>query len=334
MLSALLLVSLTSLAVLAVGTVGPHLLARTGRHEGIDTGWLLIATGIAGATAVVASTVVAHRLLAPLQKILLTSEDFSSGNHSVRVPDLGRPELVPLVERLNAAAAAVEQSERRRQRLTDDVAHELRTPLTALQAGLEELRDGLVPAEPGTLASLHDQAARLSRIVSDLTDLSAAESEGLHLEIAPVDLGELAGRALAARERAMSAAGLTVRGQVSAGVIVRADAGRLHQVVDNLLANSTAYCRPGDSVDVRVHTEGGRGILEVADTGPGLDDVERASAFDRRWRGRGADRAQGSGLGLPIVRALVTAHGGEVELSSALGVGTVVRLALPLAGAP
>ncbi len=270
-------------------------------------------------------------MLAPLQEILVISDEFSSGNHSARIPDLGRPELVPLVDSLNAAAAAVEESERRRQRLTADVAHELRTPLTALQAGLEELRDGLVPADADTLAALHEQAVRLSRIVADLTDLSAAESEGLHLDIAVVDLGELAGLALVQRERAMSAAGLTVSHQMSAGVVVRADAGRLHQVVGNLLANSTAYCRAGDSVDVRVHSDGRRGILEVADTGPGLDEVGRASAFDRRWRGRGAGRTQGSGLGLPIVRALVAAHGGKVELSSTLDVGTVVRIVLPLA---
>ena len=333
MLAALLLVSLVSLAVLAVGTVGPHLLARAGRHEAIDTGWLVAATGVAVLTAIVASLVVAHRLLGPLRKILVAGEDFSSGNHSARVPDLGRPELAPLVESLNAAAAAVQQSELRRQRLTADVAHELRTPLTALQAGLEELRDGLVPPEPAALAALHDQAVRLSRIVSDLSDLSAAESEGLHLELEPIDLGALAERAVTARERVMSTAGLTVGREVSSGVVVRGDADRLHQVVGNLLANCTAYCRPGDRVDVRVRRNGRRGILEVADTGPGLDDVELASAFDRRWRGRDAATTPGSGLGLPIVRALVAAHGGEVDLSSSPGAGTVVRVALPLAGA-
>lgn len=334
MLGALLLVSLASLLVLAVGTVGPHLLARTRRHDAIDTGWLVAATGMAVLTAVIASVMVAQRLLIPLQRILMAGEVFSSGDHSARVPDLGRPELAPLVEGLNAAATAVEESELRRQRLTADIAHELRTPLTALQAGLEEIRDGLVPAAPDTLAALHDQATRLGRIVSDLADLSAAESEGLHLEIGPVDLAELAGQALEARAPAMSAAGLTVHRELDPGVIVRADADRLHQVVGNLLANSTAYCRPGDRVDVRVRADGSGGVLEVADTGPGLDDVELASAFDRRWRGRDAATTGGSGLGLPIVRALVTAQGGQVELCSARDAGTTVRVVLPLVDRP
>ena len=134
-----------------------------------------------------------------------------------------------------------------------------------------------------------------------------------------------------ARGSALSDAGLTWRADLVPGVVVLADADRLHQVVGNLLANCTAYCHPGDTVVVRVREDGDHGVLEVADSGPGLTDEERRRAFDRSWRGRGARGTPGSGLGLPIVRALVLAQGGRVELSSAVGAGTTVRVALPLA---
>ncbi|MCA1783530.1 MAG: ATP-binding protein [Dermatophilaceae bacterium] len=330
LLTSLLLVSLTAVGVLAVGTVGPHLLARTGRHEEIGTGWLVAAVVVAVVTAVITSMVAAHRMVAPMHTIIDSTRTFAGGDHSIRLPNFDRPELAPLVDTLNAAADEVERSERSRRRLTADIAHELRTPLTALQAGLEELRDGLVRPDPERLDALHAQAVHLGRIVTDLTDLSDAESEGLHLIIGPVDLGSVTEAALAEMEHAMTSAGLVVRRALDPGVVVGGDAGRLHQVVDNLLANCTAYCRRGDTVDVRVSAHLGRGIIAVADSGPGFDDTEREHAFDRRWRGARSRSTAGSGLGLPIVQALVVAQGGSVQLSAANHSGTVVRIELPL----
>jgi two-component system, OmpR family, sensor histidine kinase BaeS len=279
---------------------------------------------------VVAATVVTRRMVAPVKVALATADDFAAGDHSVRLPDLGRPELTELVDALNAAAGEVERSEQGRRRNTADIAHELRTPLTALQAGLEELRDGLVAPTPDMLAALHDQATRLGRVVNDLAEQSALESPDLQLALEHVDLAIVSEDALLARGSALSDAGLRWRADLVPGVVVLADADRLHQVVGNLLANCTAYCRPGDSVVVRVREDGGQGVVEVADDGPGLTDEERRSAFDRNWRGPRAKGTPGSGLGLPIVHALVLAQGGEVQLSSAVGTGTTVRVALPL----
>ena len=332
MLVGLLLVSGAVLVVLLFGTLVPHLLASVGHPQVVDVGWLLAATGGALVTAVVASVIVARRMVAPMDRFLEAFRAFADGDHSARVDDLDRPELLELAHSFNAAASEIERLEEDRRRVTADIAHELRTPLTVLQAGLEELRDGLVPPTPGTLGALHDQATRLGRIVTDLAELSAVESDPLSLVLGRVDLGVVAENALAVRRSAMSAAGLGVRSIVEPGVVVVADDDRLYQVVGNLLTNSTAYCRPGDAVEIRVVAADGHGVLEVADTGPGLAPDERDHAFDRMWRGRSARGTRGSGLGLPIVRALVLAQGGQVELSSEVGAGTVVRVALPLAG--
>ena len=143
----------------------------------------------------------------------------------------GRPELADLVDSLNAAADEVERSERRRRALTADIAHELRTPLTALQAGLEALRDGLVPADHATLDALHRQAIRLGRVVTDLSDLSDAEAGGHHLHRGPVDLGSVAQAAVAEREHPMAAAGLVVHRTMTPETVVTGDADRLRQVV-------------------------------------------------------------------------------------------------------
>ena len=329
LLTALLLVSLTALGVLSVGTVVPHLLTNAGHAEAVDVEWLLAATVLAIVTAVVFSWVVSVRMVAPLADMLRMTRAFAAGDHSARVPDSGREELADITHALNDAAAEVERSEEARRRFADEIAHELRTPLAALQAGLEELRDGLVPAEATTLTALHDQATRLSRIVEDLGQLSAAESTGLQLTLEEVDLGRVAALALASREGSMASAGLVVERDLEEGVLVTGDPDRLHQVVGNLLAN-TLYCRPGDRVVVSVRRKRGWGVLEVSDTGPGFAPGELAHAFDRGWRGPAAQGTDGSGLGLAIVRSLVLAQGGTVRLANGPDGGTVARVTLRL----
>ena len=229
--------------------------------------------------------------------------------------DLGRPEFADLTVALNAAASEIERSEDARRQLTADIAHELRTPLTALQVGLEELRDGLVPADPATLAALHDQATRLGRIVNDLAELSAAvESAGCSSHLVRVELGVRSPTWPRPSTGAMSAAGLSSRASRT-GDIVLADADRLHQVVGNLLANAPGTAAP--AIEVSCGSSPGRlGVLEVSDTGPGLRADERrcGSSTALAWPERPWDT--GFGLGLPIVRALVLAEGGQVTLSS------------------
>ena len=327
---AFLLVSIVSLGVLFVGTVVPHLPSgHLDPHDPVSLVWLLVATVVAVLTAILLSLGIARRLIRPVEGYIDTARRFADGDHSARPDDLGPPEFHELARALVAAADEIERSERARQQLTADIAHELRTPLTALQAGLEELRDGLVPAEPQALAALHDQASRLGRIVNDLAELSAAESSGVEVHLQDVDLARVAAMALAAREGSMQAAGLRVVRDLAAEVPTRADPDRMHQVVGNLLANTSLYCRPGDAVTVRVRRDGTDGVLEVSDTGPGFRADELPSVFDRAWRGHAADGTRGSGLGLPIVQALVRAQGGTVELDTAEGQGSTFRIRLP-----
>jgi two-component system sensor histidine kinase BaeS len=128
----------------------------------------------------------------------------------------------------------------------------------------------------------------------------------------------------------MESAGLLVERDVDHEVRIIADADRMHQVVGNLLANTVLYCRPGDRVRVRVGIDDGRGVLEVSDSGPGFRADELPHVFDRAWRGSSADGTRGSGLGLPIVRALVEAQGGKVRVRSEEGRGATISVRLPL----
>ncbi len=313
-----------------VGSVRLGFPAEAGGGRAVAWPWVIGAAAVALAAALAVSGFVVRRLTGPLVAMTQAAHRFAAGDRTARTGVDAPGELGQMARALDTMADDVVRTERVRRQLAADVAHELRTPLAALQAGLEELRDGLRPADPQRLGALHDQALRLGRVVRDLADLSAAESAALSLHPVDTDLAQVAGAALAAHRAELSAAELTVTTDLGAPVPVRADPDRLHQAVVNLLSNAARYCRPGDRVALRAFSTGDTAVLEVVDTGPGIPADELPHVFDRLWRGRNAHAVTGSGIGLAVVRELITAHGGSVEAESSAGEGTTIRLRLPL----
>ncbi|HSO92488.1 MAG TPA: HAMP domain-containing sensor histidine kinase [Arthrobacter sp.] len=312
-----------------VGTVRVNLGGNSGTRI-LDVAWMWIAVAalVALTVAIAASWFVTRRLVRPIRSMTEAARSFGAGDRKVRTAGDAPGELGDLAHAFNDMADAVVRSDTERRNLTADVAHELRTPLAALQAGLEELRDGLIEPTPAGLAGLHDQSLRLGRVVADLAELSAVETAALSLDLAPVDLAALAADALSRAEPQLRAAGLATELESVGPVWVRADADRLHQAVGNLLANTARYCRKGDKVTLRALTDGDDAVLTVADTGPGIPAEELPHIFDRLWRGRAAEHIAGSGIGLALVREIVTSHGGTVRAASAPGEGTSISLRL------
>jgi two-component system sensor histidine kinase BaeS len=295
--------------------------------------WIGVAAVVALVVALAASWLVTRNLVRPIRAMTDAARSFTAGDRLSRTSAPAPGELGELAVAFNGMADSVVRSERDRNTLTADVAHELRTPMAALQAGLEELRDGLVAPTPEGLAGLHDQSLRLGRLVADLAELSAVETAGLSLHLASVDLAQIARDEAAQHEAPLRAAGLRVTVDAIDSVIVRADADRLHQTIGNLLANAARYCDPGDRVSVTVAAVGGEAILRVADSGPGIPAEELPHIFDRLWRGHAARDIAGSGIGLALVREIVTRHGGTIAATSVVGEGTTITIRLPGADA-
>lgn len=293
--------------------------------------WILGAAAISLLVAVLAGWLVTRSLTRPLVALTAVTRAFASGDRDARADESGTGELGEVARGFNEAVASAERSARQRRQMAADVAHELRTPLAALQAGLEEVRDGLVPADQDTLSRLHDQSVRLGRVVADLGLLASVEDAPLGLARGRADLARIAADEVLAREPELRGAGIDVREVTLEPVEVVADRDRLHQVVGNILANCARHCRPGDTVDVVVRRDGADAVLRVADTGPGIAAEDLPRVFDRYWRGPDGG-VTGSGLGLAVVREIVTAHRGTVEVTSPAGAGTVVEVRLPGAG--
>jgi signal transduction histidine kinase len=208
------------------------------------------------------------------------------------------------------------------------VAHELRTPIAVLQAGHEALLDGVAQPTPEELSSLRDEVLRLARMVDDLQTLAAADAAALQLTLRRCDLAEIASAAADSLARRFEAADIELDSQLSS-VPVLADPRWLHQVVTNLLSNALKFTPAGGKVILHTGQAGADAVLRVADTGTGIPAEELPRVFDRFWRGRGAARTSGSGIGLAVAAELARAHGGRLTAESAEGDGTTMTLTMP-----
>lgn len=293
--------------------------------------WVIGAGLLALLLALAAAWFVSRQLTRPVAALTDAARSFAAGERDTVVRERGTGELGELADAFEEAVEAVRRAETSRSRMAADVAHELRTPLAALQAGLEELRDGFATADPAALARLHDQALRVSRIVGDLDALFAAEGATRAVRHDPVDLVALSRAEVDARAALLRAAGIEVHTDLpEQAVIARGDEERLHQVLGNLLENCVRHCRAGDTVSVSVTAEDGP-TLHVSDTGPGIASADLPFVFDRFWRGQRQEGRPGSGLGLAVVRSLVKAMNGRVDVESDGMSGTTFTVRLPVA---
>ncbi|MFI7226965.1 sensor histidine kinase [Nonomuraea angiospora] len=283
--------------------------------------------------------------LAPLRRVEETAAAIADGDLTRRVPEPAglSTEVGRLARSLNKMLAQIEQgvaakveSEARMRRFVADVSHELRTPLFGIKGFSELYRMGGTEAGPA-LARIESESGRLARLVEDLLLLAGLdERDGPGLDLTPMDLRTLAADArhdftALAPSRPIAFTGPS--GGPAASAPVLGDEARLRQVVSNLVGNAITHTPAGTPVRIGVGTDGGESVLVIEDEGPGLSPEEEARVFDRFYRAD-ASRARatgGAGLGLAIVRSIVTAHGGRVEVRSAPGKGATFQVRLPTA---
>jgi two-component system OmpR family sensor kinase len=234
-------------------------------------------------------------------------------------------------EERRRSEAALRRSEERLRRFVSDASHELRTPVAAVRAYAELFRRGgdRHPEDlPRLMARIESEAARMGILVEDLLLLTRLD-QGRALDQAPVDLGALATDAVEAARTLDPERPLTL--SVEGSVEVLGDRDRLRQVVDNLLANVRTHTPPGAPAEVSIRLAGTRAVVDVADSGPGIDPADTERIFERFFRSdpsRARDRG-GAGLGLSIVAAITEAHGGKASAANRPRGGAVFTIDLP-----
>jgi two-component system sensor histidine kinase BaeS len=305
--------------------------------ELIPWGDVLVRFAWALALALVLAAVLAGTLSRPagrrLADLQVASRAVAGGDLTARVPADGDDELGDMGLAFNEMAEQLEGARRREREFLVSVGHDLRTPLTTIAGYAEAMQEGRVPATDleRVAAVLGSEANRLQRLVEDLMLLSRIEAPEFTLRPEPVDLAaHLRGVFEAFRGKAERARVRLVAAIDEVG-IVAIDPDRIAQVVGNLIENALRYTPEAGAVTLAMGRQPGGLVVSVTDSGPGIDPADAPHVFERlyvatRYR---PVRPEGSGLGLSIVRELVTAMGGRAEVRTAPGAGTTIRVHLP-----
>ena len=301
---------------------------------------LLIDAGVAlGLLAVLSagSWLVLRRGLRPLEEMATTARSIAAGDLSRRVgPERGPTEVAQLGQAIDTMLANIETAfalraatEQRLRRFLADASHELRTPLTSIQGFAELFRLGVNSEhidQPTIVRRIEDEAARMAALVEDLLLLA-------RLDLAPeaqretVDLAVLA--ADACSDAVAMAPDRPVVLDAPRPVEIAGDANHLRQAIANLVSNAIRHTPAMSPIEVATKRENGTATVSVRDHGAGLDEEGLEHVFERFWQADAARSGRGAGLGLAIVAAIATEHGGAAEAANAEGGGAVFSLRLP-----
>lgn len=278
-----------------------------------------------------------YRLVKPLRRMTEAARHFSSGDFAARVQVSGRDEIAELAQALNAMAGSLASAEGMRRSFIANVSHELRTPMTTISGFVDGVLDGTIPPEKHQqyLQVVSRETKRLSRLVYSMLALSRIDNGEMKLARTAVDLTEVAGNVLLSFEQHIDKKGLTIDGDEQA-VAVSADRDLLGQVMYNLIENAVKFSDEGGTLTLSTRAEGGRGYFTLRNTGHGIAPEELPHIFERFYKSdasRSLDKT-GMGLGLFLVKQIVTLHGGEITVRSLQGSYCEFELWLPLAADP
>jgi two-component system sensor histidine kinase BaeS len=286
---------------------------------------------VAGIVALVIGIRIARSVVRPLAELVDAAGRIEAADYSVRVaePTAGRGDLRGLTRAFNEMAARLEAEDATRRRLLADVSHELRTPLAVIQGNLEALLDGVYPPDEVHIRPILDEVRVMERLVDDLRTLSLAEAGALPLHREPTDPAVLLEDVAAAHRARADAAAIAINVSIlGTSPTIDVDPVRIRQVVSNLVDNAIRAMTGGGTITLSAAAADGSLAIEVADDGPGIPPELLGSVFDRFAK---SAESRGSGLGLSIARAIVSAHGGTITAESRSdGHGTRMRITLPL----
>lgn len=295
-----------------------------------DMSWLAVVLAI---FAILLALLLARHILRPIAALRTVTERISKGQFSARAPVLGSDELSQLAHHVNQMAEALGQSEQQRRQMMADIAHELRTPLTVIRGEIEALLDGIRKFDRKAMESLHVEVLRLNKMIDDVHQLTLVDVGDLHFDFKEIDLAAMLQPILLRYELRANTANLSLVWDLpNTPVLLQVDAGRLTQVVTNLLENSVRYTDSGGRIVLAVSMLSDCVVIKLDDSAPGVPIGAHARLFERLYRvdqARSRERG-GSGLGLSICKAFILAHGGSIEAlpSSLGGVQMVIRIPL------
>jgi two-component system sensor histidine kinase BaeS len=290
--------------------------------------FLLLSIVIVGGLSILASLLFSRRLTRPINELAQAASAIGGGNYARRVVPSTLDEVGELSRTFNKMAEALETQESLRRKLIADVAHELRTPLAVIRGELEAMMDGMIPIDAKRLQSLHDESGRLTNLVEGIEELNRSEASAFSLNLQPLRLGPFLENIVDRFKPSFLEKGVTLGLSCAGDLQLLADPERMSQVIVNLLSNALRATEKGGRVSIDVAPLAGELKIVIEDSGSGIGQEDLPLIFERFYHGPGG----GMGIGLTIVKELVKAQGGRIEVKSALGQGSSFSLFFPEKG--
>jgi signal transduction histidine kinase len=299
---------------------------------------IFIAALAASLAALLLGILLFRHFTSPLTTMKTAAAEFARGNLSLRIPANTKDELGDLAAAFNHMADDLQSAQILRRRMIADIAHELRTPLTVIQANLEGMIDGVIPADGEHLSILHEESLLLNRLIADLRLLSIAEAGELVLEEQPMDLSRFLPGLLDKFTPAALEKDIRLEYHQDSDLPeILIDPDRIVQVITNLIANALNYTPDNGAITLNAAANGTEVTISVCDNGSGIPAQDLPLVFERFYRvDQSRDRKSGgSGLGLAIAKQLVEAHGGRIKATSPTSSnsdhpGTCIFFSLPV----
>jgi signal transduction histidine kinase len=274
-----------------------------------------------------------RRTLAPIRQLIGAVENvIATGrmNERMSLPQTN-DEISHLAQLFNTMLEKNETLIRHMREALDNVAHDLRTPLTRLRGSAELALEGEPDAGKSRDALLDtmEETDRVLTMLNTLMDISEAETGLMKLDLQPVPLAKLVSEVVELFQFVAEEKHITVITTIAPSLHATADPNRLRQVFANLLDNALKYTPDGGRVEISAEASAQEVVITVQDTGAGVSPEEIPRIWERLYRGDKSRSQRGLGLGLSLVRAIVNAHGGRIELQSTVGQGSVFIIHLP-----
>ena len=284
----------------------------------------LISVALVTVIAAISMYFLSKKITKPLSKLNAAAKNIADGNYSQRVEISTQNEISELVDTFNHMTESIEQLEHMRSSFIANVSHDLRTPMTTIIGFVEGILDGTIPEEKRAmyLGIVLDESKRLSRIVTDLLDLSKMEQGSFQIEKSSFDINELIRLTIIKAERRITDKEIQLTVGFSKDRLpVYADKDATARVLTNLLDNAIKFTQEKGFIDVQAGEKDGKAYVSVQNSGMGIEKKDLLHIFDRFYKtdkSRSKDK-NGAGLGLYIVKSILQAHGERIWAESEPG---------------
>ena len=288
-----------------------------------------------GVLLILASTImgfiISRSITRPINKLMTKAKYISKGEYDKKIEiNTDILEINDLINSINNLSQSIKEQENIRKRLTGDISHELKTPLTNIQSHLEAMIDGIWEPTEERLLSVKEEAERLSSLVSDMQKLNKYDESSIKLKKDNVNISDIICFVIFQFSNLAKSKNIKIEYEKK-NINLYCDKDKITQALVNILSNAIRYSNEGSTIFIGEKLKDNKVIISIEDQGIGISEEDLKYVFERFYR---ADKSRtratgGTGIGLTIVKSIVSSHGGEVKLESKLGEGSKFTIILP-----